>query len=102
MSLSDCPKCWDTPCTCGYMYAKWDDDKVMELVKAILKSRDDRRKEEDEANGVELLKTIFLTDPETGKPATMTNARQRGSKSFVIHTQSDKSKWKHTIKSEEA
>jgi len=19
MALSDCPKCWDTPCTCGYM-----------------------------------------------------------------------------------
>lgn len=19
MSLSDCPKCWDTPCTCGHM-----------------------------------------------------------------------------------
>lgn len=19
MSMSDCPKCWDTPCTCGYM-----------------------------------------------------------------------------------
>ena len=18
MSLSDCPRCWDTPCTCGY------------------------------------------------------------------------------------
>ena len=19
MALSDCPKCWDTPCTCGHM-----------------------------------------------------------------------------------
>ena len=19
MSMSDCPKCWNTPCTCGYM-----------------------------------------------------------------------------------
>lgn len=19
MSMSDCPRCWDTPCTCGYM-----------------------------------------------------------------------------------
>lgn len=19
MSMSDCPKCWDTPCTCGHM-----------------------------------------------------------------------------------
>ncbi len=25
MSLSDCSKCWDTPCTCGYYYvdASW-------------------------------------------------------------------------------
>ncbi|OPZ65993.1 MAG: hypothetical protein BWY85_00160 [Firmicutes bacterium ADurb.Bin506] len=22
MSLSDCPKCWDTPCSCGYEYRK--------------------------------------------------------------------------------
>lgn len=20
MSMSDCPKCWDTPCTCGWEY----------------------------------------------------------------------------------
>lgn len=23
MALSDCPKCWDTPCGCGYMYEDW-------------------------------------------------------------------------------
>lgn len=23
MSLSDCPKCWETPCLCGHGYAKW-------------------------------------------------------------------------------
>ena len=23
MSLSDCIKCWDTPCTCGYGYRGW-------------------------------------------------------------------------------
>ena len=21
--LSDCPECWDTPCTCGYYYKEW-------------------------------------------------------------------------------
>lgn len=28
MSLSDCPKCWDTPCGCGHMYESWS---VVEL-----------------------------------------------------------------------
>jgi hypothetical protein len=23
MSLSDCPKCWDTLCSCGYEYRNW-------------------------------------------------------------------------------
>lgn len=23
MSLSDCAKCWDTPCTCGWDYRDW-------------------------------------------------------------------------------
>ena len=23
MSMSDCPKCWDTPCTCGYDYRRY-------------------------------------------------------------------------------
>lgn len=28
MSLSDCPECWDTPCTCGYGYRKWSVSKL--------------------------------------------------------------------------
>jgi len=23
MSMSDCPKCWNTPCTCGWAYRDW-------------------------------------------------------------------------------
>lgn len=33
MSLSDCPKCWDTPCTCGH---EWHNPNYQ----AILRSRD--------------------------------------------------------------
>ncbi len=33
MSLSDCPKCWDTPCTCGH---EWHYPNYQ----AILNSRD--------------------------------------------------------------
>lgn len=23
MALSDCPKCWETPCACGHEYRNW-------------------------------------------------------------------------------
>ena len=28
MSLSDCPKCWDTPCTCGHEYESWSKEGI--------------------------------------------------------------------------
>lgn len=31
MSLSDCPKCWDTPCTCGYMYKGYSIEQLTEF-----------------------------------------------------------------------
>jgi hypothetical protein len=31
MSLSDCPKCWDTPCTCGWEYK----DRALAYRKAL-------------------------------------------------------------------
>ena len=35
MALSDCPECWNTPCTCGYMYRNWSPNKKQELIDAI-------------------------------------------------------------------
>ena len=31
MSLSDCEKCWDTPCTCGWDYRNWSIEGLTEL-----------------------------------------------------------------------
>lgn len=28
MSLSDCPKCWDTPCTCGWGWESWTTERL--------------------------------------------------------------------------
>lgn len=28
MGLSDCIKCWDTPCTCGWEYRNWGIEKL--------------------------------------------------------------------------
>lgn len=39
MSLSDCSKCWDTPCTCGYEYKDWSQEKFDDFIKSITKGR---------------------------------------------------------------
>jgi len=36
MSLSDCLKCWDTPCTCGHEYKDWKLDRKVELASVVL------------------------------------------------------------------
>lgn len=36
MALSDCPKCWDTPCTCGHEYRHVGPAYKLALITAIL------------------------------------------------------------------
>ena len=36
MALSDCPRCWNTPCTCGYEYKDWSQAGRINLAAAIL------------------------------------------------------------------
>ena len=35
MALTDCVKCWMTPCECGYEYRNWGEKSKDNLVKAI-------------------------------------------------------------------
>ena len=35
MSMSDCPKCWDTPCTCGYGYRKWTEEALRDQIRML-------------------------------------------------------------------
>lgn len=32
MSLSDCEKCWDTPCTCGWEYRYWETEEIYQQI----------------------------------------------------------------------
>jgi hypothetical protein len=49
MSMSDCPKCWDTPCTCGHDYESWSEERILEqieMLKRVLKEiRKNKKKE---------------------------------------------------------
>jgi len=31
MALSDCPKCWNTPCDCGYDYKDWSIESLEKM-----------------------------------------------------------------------
>lgn len=36
MALSDCEKCWDTPCTCGWDYRKYSKERLQTFVEAVI------------------------------------------------------------------
>lgn len=36
MAMSDCIKCWETPCACGHEYRLWSRDKRIKLAAIIL------------------------------------------------------------------
>lgn len=33
--MSDCLKCWETPCSCGYDYQDWQKERKKKIIKAI-------------------------------------------------------------------
>lgn len=41
MSMSDCEKCWDTPCNCGWDYRDYSKDQAAELVAAVVSNFSD-------------------------------------------------------------
>ena len=35
MALTDCERCWDTPCTCGYSYETWETPAIQSLADVL-------------------------------------------------------------------
>lgn len=42
MSLSDCPKCWETPCMCGYEYRNYTTEDMVKWIEGIIEKRTDK------------------------------------------------------------
>ena len=38
--LADCEKCWNTPCSCGWDYKDYDEDRIVILFENIMKYHD--------------------------------------------------------------
>ncbi len=36
MSLADCEKCWDTPCTCGWGFKDYPDEYLSKVITSML------------------------------------------------------------------
>ena len=47
MSLSDCAKCWETPCSCGWDYIDWENDRLDKQVQLLTKIRELKVKNPD-------------------------------------------------------
>jgi len=41
--LSDCPKCWETPCVCGHEYKGWKEDKIENQIKMLEMVRNEKK-----------------------------------------------------------
>lgn len=39
MSMSDCEKCWQTPCVCGHEYKNYSVNGTLEMIEALLLHR---------------------------------------------------------------
>lgn len=39
MSMSDCPKCWNAPCNCGWEYKNMSELEMSKFIQGILKYR---------------------------------------------------------------
>jgi hypothetical protein len=49
MSMSDCIKCWNTPCDCGYEYRDWSWDRINEFVQTIISAKIEHEREKNES-----------------------------------------------------
>ena len=42
MALTDCEKCWSTPCDCGWEYRHMNDEEFAKFIARILTYKEDK------------------------------------------------------------
>lgn len=47
MAISDCEKCWETPCECGHGYRFWSTNRLEAQIKMLQKVLEQKREEKD-------------------------------------------------------
>lgn len=57
MSMSDCTKCWSTPCECGHDYRDWSKERLQKFIKTL-------QEVSTVVHGADLEQTKFLAGPE--------------------------------------
>ena len=51
MSMWDCLRCWNTPCTCGYEYRTWGNKAINDLIstlEAVKRANKNGKKDSDD------------------------------------------------------
>lgn len=51
MALSDCPKCWETPCQCGWEYREYNNQEMINTITSILTYK-------NRSEAIEILKQV--------------------------------------------
>lgn len=62
MSLSDCEKCWNTPCTCGWGYRDWSMERKLELAAVLFEEYNPKRGEMTIGRKVNLAAAVLGID----------------------------------------
>lgn len=63
MSLSDCEKCWDTPCGCGWYFRDWDEHSIASHVASCIAYRDDAAKRRILLKAIEIIDSALASKP---------------------------------------
>ena len=58
MSLSDCPKCWETPCICGHDYKDYSDRKLSAVAHAALGTASERYRFDETMTLAEIMNAL--------------------------------------------